>query len=336
MNITEEIKTKRNLYTCQDLKLGQRVVAQMQNLINHLYANQVKPSLTNLKDVSTVILVEDENELLAFVTLYKTGKGFLTLGNYQCIDDEEVSKQLFKKVKQYAHLNGYKKLLGPMNGNTWYSYRFNTKKTPPFFLEHIHLPYYVKQWRTAGFKPYANYFTFQETLNKYVPNQRNLNWLIDKPKLSVRNFNADDVKHDLDLLHQFCCEAFANNLLYTPIDKSAFRKLYIPILPYLKHDLIDLVIEKNDNIETVVGFLFAVEDLYNPSQIIVKTIARKQGENYKGLAHLLAERLLLKSANAGYEKLLHAYMESNNKSVKMSQAYGGTTHQDHVLFCLTL
>jgi len=347
MNITEAIKTKQNKNLHRNLKMKQKVVSRiqcniqselksMQNLINRLYENSCKPSLNNLEAVSAVILVEKENEVSAFVTLYETTEGFLTLGNYQCINDEQVSAHLFKKVKQYAKSKGYQKLLGPMNGNTWHSYRFSTKEVPPFFLEHQHKNYYLNQWEEAGFKPYAEYFTFQETLGKYIPNQKNLNWLADKPQLSVRHLNIANADHDLNLLHQFCSEAFAKNLLYTPISERAFKALYRPILPYLKNDLIDLVIEKKYDTETVVGFLFAVEDMYNPKQLIVKTIARKSGEAFKGLAHFLAERVLLKAANKGYQTLLHAYMESENKSVKMSQKFGGETYQDHVLLSLEL
>jgi len=347
MNVTQEIKTRQNISLGYNVKLKQKAVVRilfdvqhelprLQNLINRLYENEMKPSISNLEDVSALVVVEDYNEVLAFVTLYKTNKGFLTLGNYQCVNDKKVAKQLFEKVKQYAKSKGHRKLLGPMNGNTWHNYRFNTKKIAPFFLEYQHKNYYLQQWESAGFKSYAEYFTFQETLKKYIPNRKNLNWLDDKPKLSVRHLNLKDANYDLSLLHQFCSEAFANNLLYKPISERAFKSLYQPILPYLKDDLIDLVIEKKGNTETIVGFLFAVEDMCQPKQLIVKTIARKSGDAYKGLAHFLAERLLLKSANKGYEKLLHAYMESANKSVKMSQKFGGETYQDHVLLSLSL
>ncbi len=347
MNAIQEIKTKQKISLNYNQKLVQKTKAQilfdvqqqlprLQNLINRLYINEIKPSISNIDDVSALVIVENYNEVIAFVTLYETNNGFLTLGNYQCVNDESIAKQLFEKVKQYAQSKGHQKLLGPMNGNTWHSHRFNIKQVAPFFLEHQHKNYYLKQWENAGFKPYAEYFTFQERLKRYIPNQKNLNWLDDKPKLSVRHFNVEDADEDLSLLHQFCSEAFANNLLYKPISEKAFKTLYQPILPYLKNDLIDLVIEKNKNKERLVGFLFAMEDVYQPKRLIIKTIARKSGDAYKGLAHFLVERLLLKAANKGYEKLLHAYMESNNKSVKMSQKFGGETYQDHILLSLSL
>jgi len=329
MQVKEEIKVILTKHT-------QREVEGLQNLIDRLYNNDIKTQLNNLEDASTLISVVEGNEVLGFVAIYETIEGFLTLGNYQCIDDDSVVDKLFEKAKQFAKAKGYQKLIGPINGNTWHSYRFSTKKTPTFFLEHHHKSYYLKQWKKAGFKPHAEYFTFQESLGKYIPNHKNLNWLADKPQLSVRHFNVVDAGRDLSLLHQFCSEAFSNNLLYTPINESAFKALYQPILPYLKNDFIDLVIEQNGDVETVVGFLFAVEDIYEPTRLIVKTIARKPGETYKGLAHFLAERLLLKAANKGYQKLLHAYMESQNKSVKMSKKFGGKAYQDHVLLSLSL
>lgn len=314
----------------------QRGVKGMQNLIDRLYSNDIKAQLNNLEDASALISVVEGNEVLGFVAIYETIEGFLTLGNYQCIDDDSVVDKLFEKAKQYAKAKGYQKLIGPINGNTWHSYRFSTKKTPTFFLEHHHKNYYLKQWKKAGFKPHAAYFTFQESLGKYFPNHQNLNWLDNKPQFSVRHFNVGNAENDLSLLHKFCCESFTKNLLYTSISENAFKSLYQPILPYLKNDFIDLVIEQNGDVETVVGFLFAVEDVYQPQQLIAKTIARKPGDAYKGLAHFLAERLLLKAANKGYKKLLHAYMESENKSVKMAQKFGGKIYQDHVLLSMSL
>jgi len=308
----------------------------LQSLINRLYKTSIKPRLYNLKDASTVVIVEDENVVLGFVIVYQTIEDFLVLGNYQCINNTQVATLLFETIKQLAKQKGYQKLLGPINGNTWHSYRFSIKKIRPFFLEHIHKAYYLQQWAAAGFQPYANYYTFQETLGNYLPNEKNLNWLADKPQLTVRHLNVEVAENDLNLLHQFCSDAFANNLLYTSINQNAFKALYQPILPYLKKDLIDLVIKKKDTAESVVGFLFAFEDMYNPQQLIAKTIARKQGDAYKGLAHFLVERMLLKAANNGYTKLLHAYMESSNKSVKMSQKFGGQTYQDHQLLQLSL
>jgi len=110
MNVTEEIKTKQNLYSHHNFKRERNTKARiqfnmqlekrrMQNLINCLYENGIKPSLNNLEDSSALILVEDESELLAFVTLYETNKDFLTLGNYQCVNDGQVANQLFEKRK---------------------------------------------------------------------------------------------------------------------------------------------------------------------------------------------------------------------------------------------
>ena len=311
-------------------------LASLQNLINRLYVDEPKPSLNNLEDASSIVLVKDEKELLGFVALYKTVKGFLTLGNYQCVNNVQVAELLFNKVKAISQAKACQKLLGPINGNTWHNYRFSTKNVAPFFLEHHHKKYYVQQWQAAGFKTYAKYFTFQETLKAYKPNPQNFNWLNDKPNLKLRQFNIHDAENDLTLLHQFCCEAFAENLLYTPISESKFKALYQPILPYLKNDLIDLVIERKNNKESIVGFLFAFQDLYNPTQIIAKTIARKSGDSYKGMAHFLTERLHLKASNKGCEKLLHAYLEGSNKSVKLSQQFGGEIFQQHELLYLNL
>ena len=81
----------------------------------------------------------------------------------------------------------------------------------------------------------------------------------------------------------------------------------------------------------LVGLLFAVENHFNPTQVIVKTIARNPAEKYKGLANMFASFFHSDLKKMKYETMLHAYFQIANNSANVSSNYGGELYQQHVL-----
>ena len=83
--------------------------------------------------------------------------------------------------------------------------------------------------------------------------------------------------------------------------------------------------------DEMVGLLFAIENRFNPKEIIVKTIARHPAEKYKGLAHMFSALFHHDLIEMGVKIMLHAYFHVDNNSAKVSSNYGGEMYQQHVL-----
>jgi hypothetical protein len=155
---------------------------------------------------------------------------------------------------------------------------------------------------------------------------------LEKRGLIVRRFDKSQATQELKLLYRFCMQLFSDNVLFSPISETNFIGMYEPILSYLDENLIDFVEDKSE----VVGLFFAVKNHYQPTQVIVKTIARNPHEKYKGLANIMSAHFYRKAIEMGYESMLNAYFHLDNKSANVSQNYGGSLYQSHVLLQLEL
>lgn len=304
--------------------------ARLTSVLEQLYANDAhKAKLSNPEEAIAVITIsENDEDVVGFVYLYTNpaAPDYLILGNYQCTKNDAYAHTLLEEVNQYALNNGFKNLMGPMCGSTWYSYRFNDPPNPLFFLESVHKDYYPDQWKKEGFELIAKYQTNVETLSQLevFPDQQDL---IGNGKLSIRPFSMEHAQRDLVYLHRFCSDQFVNNVLYSPISEAAFLKLYQPLLPLLDPEYMMMVFDKKE----MVGLLFAVPDLYNPEQIVVKTIARNLSSKYKGLAHAMSVLFVRKAIKDGYKKMVHAYIHVDNNSSSLSSNFGGRPLKFHYL-----
>ena len=213
-----------------------------------------------------------------------------------------------------------------MCGDTWHSYRFSVLDKPRFFMEAVHQSYYLQQWKDAGFEVYAKYQTNSEEIDQKLK-LPDFEEYFGVKGIAVRNFNMAKSESELKLLHGFCMELFKNNVLFSPISEQDFIAMYQPVLAYLNPELIYFFMDGDD----LVGLLFAVENHFNPKQVIVKTIARNPAEKYKGLATMYSAKFLFDLKSMNYETMLHAYFHLNNNSKDISTKYGGKRYQQHLL-----
>lgn len=297
-------------------------------LIDQLYPNQIKPNLSNVEEAEYFVTTSIDEELKGFVALYinPSFPQLLILGNFECVNEIEVAENLFSQAKIIANKHQCKTLLGPMNGSTWFTYRFSVKQQAPFFLEAVHHDYYPDLWRKCGFSESARYQT------NHVDFDSNFTLPDTSPYFAERglkstNLDLQNADYELERLHEFCSRTFSKNVLYSPISLSKFKALYHPILPLLDEKLIDLVMDGDQ----IVGLLFAVKNLYNPKQVIVKTMARDPEEKYRGLANSMVINFYAQAIELGFESMLNAYFHIDNKTNRLSKNFGGNMHQQYVL-----
>lgn len=297
-------------------------------LVDQLYPHQEKPSLSNLEGAEYFVTVRIDGVLKGFLGIYLNPgfPQFLILGNFECVNEISIAQSLFSQAKNMALKHNCKALLGPMNGNTWYSYRYSTKKQASFFLEAVHQGYYPDLWKKCGFSEYAKYQTNKVDFSSDFSLPDTSSYFAERG-LITRNFDLENADRELENLYEFCTRTFLNNVLYSPISLSKFKALYNPILPFLDEKLINLVMD-NDQI---VGLLFSVKNLYNPKQVIVKTMARDSNKKYGGLANSMVVNFYAQAMEMGFESMLNAYFHIDNKTNRLSKNFGGNMHQQYVL-----
>lgn len=248
------------------------------------------------------------------------------IGNYECSDDPSAAAALLGAAEARARVLGKAALIGPMNGATWYAHRFSEGgQEAPFFLEHIHQPYYPGQWRAFGFEAFQHYQSNEEVIGVVAAAPTDY---FERNGWKIRPFDIENATSQLLDVHALCSVAFAGNTLFSPISAADFIGLYAPLLPALDPAFIDLVYDDGQ----LVGLLFGIPDRYSPGQVVVKTLVRHPDARYQGLGHHLSVRYNAKLAALGYGRMVHAYMHVDNRSNRISTHLGGRLLRRHTLY----
>jgi hypothetical protein len=291
---------------------------------------------------SCYVLLED-NEPKARMAIYNNpllnydGKSVACIGNYECVNDNEISAQLIHFACQAAKKLGKEFLIGPMNGSTWDNYRFSLHNNYPNFLfEPYHHLYYNQQFINSGFKTISTYVS---NIDKEMPNDSvdvlELEKRAKKFGVKIRNINLSDYDNELEKLYPFITSSFKTNFLYTPISKESFIKKYQEARKIINSEYFLIAEDKEEN---TIGFIFCYEDMLNATakSLIIKTLVRNKSKQWSGLGHILANRVIRLAKSNNYTSVVHAFMMEQGTSKKTSANFRGKNYKNYVLYGLHL
>ena len=294
------------------------------------------PSLYNAYTMGGYQLCKDGQQLgqvVCYLNKY-IGEQTLLLGDYAMIDNAEASTFFFDHVVKEAKMEGFKNIVGPMNGSTWESYRFShTSAEEPFFLEPQQEQYYINQWEAAGFKEHASYYS------SYSIHEKKEDWIKRERELdahfSTMNIHVDKWKNNLSeyewaQLSDFNNEAFRQNQLFSPLSKELFKEKYSQISQVVDTQFIYLVKEQNK----LVGLLFAYPNRQDAKEksLVLKTMARLPDAHLKGLGTWMCLKFFNEASRQGYKKIIHALMQVDNASTLRSNEFGGELFRNYSLY----
>jgi GNAT superfamily N-acetyltransferase len=264
------------------------------------------------------------------------------IGDYSAATEEE-GRAILDEACAFLKTRGCTLAVGPMNGNTWRSYRFVTESDttePPFFLEPTNPPDYPIHWENAGFTPLAQYSSaLTDDLTVSDPRVERVSRRLTEAGVTLRSVDMSRAEDDLRAIHTLSLTSFENNYLYTPLALPEFLEQYKRILPYVRPELTVLAHSSDGNL---VGFLFAIPDLNEvkrgtPSRtIIVKTAAVLPGRLWAGLGMLLLDHCQKAAQTLGFTRAIHALMHDSNASRNVSGAYAGHTIRRYSLYARRL
>lgn len=284
----------------------------------------------------TVLIAVFSNEPLARIALYKSDADdapqTLILGNYES-ENDEAAAFILSEAENFARQHGFKKLIGPMNGSSWATYRFRTDNSSDlFFSEHWHPHSYLCQWQNAGFTTAEKYIsTIDRKLTCDSPELLLLESRLLEKGLTIRALTADDFTAEkMDKLYAFSIDAFSENVLYAPITADEFRMRYEKTANYISPGS-SVVIESADGMIHALMFAFPDHFCKTEKRFVLKTLARNPKSIYRGLATLLGNNLTRYARQNGYTSVIHAYMHVNNKSVSLSEKFSGEPLREYVL-----
>jgi GNAT superfamily N-acetyltransferase len=247
-----------------------------------------------------------------------------TIGHYTTANDAAATA-LLTEAENCLRAAGCTLAVGPMNGNTWRSYRFVTEQgdRPSFFLEPTNRPEWPAQFVQARFSPLASYFSsVNNDLSLSDPRIEGSERRMADARVFLRSANAD-LHCELAGIYGVSRVSFKNNFLYTELPEDDFAAMYAPLLPHARPELV-LIAERHGQ---CVGYLFAIPDLAQAARgervdtFIIKTVAILPEPELRGLGSLLVARAQQIGHGLGFRRCIHALMFENNISLNISRHY---------------
>jgi L-amino acid N-acyltransferase YncA len=266
-------------------------------------------------------------------SLIYQNKKAVSIGNYECADHADCANELMQTVINDARQLGAKLMIGPMNGSTWDDYRFSKHhRHPNFLLEPYHHLYYNDQFVQFGFRPIANYVSNVDySLSNNHPSILKREEELTAKGVTIRSIELNNYENELRKLYPFICSAFKTNFLYTQISEQNFVNKYKQAKPMIDPAFVLLA---EDETGTVIGFIFCYQDLYlrNEKQLIVKTVARNPSAEWKGLGHVMGNRVIRTAAQRGFKAAIHAFVIELGTSTGLSDSFLGNSYKNYVLY----
>lgn len=269
----------------------------------------------------------------AKLTVYLNGPNWggvptATFGDFSCKSPEAGLEILRKGIEQVQDA-GLDRIIGPMSGDTWHSYRFVTDSdgTAPFLMEPSNKPHDPEVFRSAGFAEISRYFSARVPLQAAAGSAPP-----ETDGFVVEEWDGTDPEALFRQVFDLSTRAFSNNAFYKPISEADFLAMYLPVVPMMKRDLILFARRRNG---ALAGFLFGIPNYVegpNPRTAILKTYASLE----PGAGRHLAHRFHKTAFRMGYDTAIHALIHDNNSSADRSATEGATIFRRYSLLGLKL
>lgn len=254
------------------------------------------------------------------------GQKTATIGDVSFKTAEAGAPLLADAIAQ-ATSEGRTRVLGPMSGDTWHSYRFVSESdgSAPFLMEPTNTPLEADVFRAAGFTTVSRYFSARMALVQAPPPPAT-------DAFTLETWDGHDPEALFRQVYRLSLEAFAQNAFYTPISEADFLALYMPVVPMIKPDLI-YIARRPDG--TLAGFLFAIPNYaegLESKTLILKTYASL----VRGAGRHMVHAVQSHAFQAGYETVIHALIHNDNQSAERSAQEGAQIFRRYELLGLRL
>lgn len=253
------------------------------------------------------------------------------IGGYECINDLNVSKLLFDKTFEMAKADNVQYLLGPMNGSTWFDYRYADHHDELFFSEVYHKDYYKNHFIQNGFDVIGSYYSSIDEILEVKNNTLGRELELTSDGLIFRNIDLNNYETELENIYNLCELAFKENFLFTSLSKRVFMDKYKSLIHFLNEELIIMAFDGSGNL---VGFIFTFDDIYstNKKKLVVKTLARHPDRKWMGLGNILSDKIQNLAVAKNYGSLIHSFMHNDGHSINLSKKYSSKPFKNYYLY----
>jgi len=267
------------------------------------------------------------------------------LGFFEALDDAETVQRLFSEAIHRLKSAGAGRIIGPIDGDTWHSYRLNTGPfdAPPFLMEPYNPAYYVGLWERSGFRPLEHYVSKQiEDLPGLAAKFQSANQRVRSRGFTLRTLNLHRFHQELKILYAISRRIFADNFLYSDIGFEDFSALYRGAKSILDEDLCWIGLAPDGR---PAGFVFLAPDYFRavaamrgranllaslrfllakgrPDTVNIKTLGVLPEYRRSGLAGALLWQAYQAAIARGYRGANHCLIKEGNPSHGLDRGFG--------------
>ena len=236
----------------------------------------------------------------------------------------EAGRGLLSKVEYIAREEGLGAILGPLDGDTWHSYRlvYESDGRPPFIMEPTSGEFDLPAFENAGFSPVSFYASSIASISESIGRQKPC-----MDGITVEPWDGENGGALIRDMFNLSMKSFANNKFFSPISYAAFLEIYEPLLPFIQKEHVLFAINEEGNLK---GYLFGTPDFLDQTDcraIILKTYA----STVRGVGYLLADRFHRRAADMGYKSVIHALMHDENVSLDRSKKHKARVFRRYAL-----
>lgn len=236
--------------------------------------------------------------------------------------------QILQQAIDMAGEKGFDRMIGPMSGDTWHSYRFVSESdgSPAFLMEPKEMPEARAAFHAAGFSVIGRYFSARQSLEDIGASPP------ESEGFRIEAWDGADPENLFRQVFHVSSQAFENNAFYKSITVEQFLAMYMPIVPMLKKELIFFARTPEGELA---GFLFAIPDYAQGPEsetVILKTYASL----VRGAGRALVHACQTTAKSLGYKHLIHGLIHDANQSAERSEQEGGKIFRRYELLGLEL
>lgn len=288
--------------------------------------------------VHDLLLVETAGDVTAraLVVASSDRPDAALLGLYEAADGaagDEATRSLLQAADRWAVERGLARILAPVDGSTWFSYRFRLpdpeSQAPDdvgarrFSWEPSHPPAYLRRFRAAGFTEALDF----ETVGLVFPpdgaygvaeaEARTGPALEAARAGGYRVSTLRDCKGDVPWadLHDLSSRAFETNPLYEPLDLDVFQRVYGGALGGEASDFTHWLRGPGGQLA---GVVFAFRD---SDAVVIKSIAVHPARQGRRLSTALVHLVLHEARRADLHEIVSAMVRTGNASEFLSRRH---------------
>ena len=150
-------------------------------------------------------------------------------GLFECLDDEEAARALFRAARDWSRPRGLAQLLGPMNVSTNYDCGLlvDAFELAPYLLMTYNPPYYVRLVEACGQTKAKDLIGWSIDVTKEVPErvQKLAEKFRKREDLTVRPIDVKDMANEIEKIKRIYNDAWEQNWGAVPMTDDEFHHM---------------------------------------------------------------------------------------------------------------